>query len=105
MIAIDNSDNYYYFTTFPDYDIYNYFIFAYDSYGNSEISKKSFFSVPPNWDISNDGICNSYDNQLFSNRYGETGNPGWIREDVDNNGVIQVIDLVMISEHYGEQWN
>jgi len=39
-----------------------------------------------------------------SNRYGETGNYGWIREDVDNNGQIQVLDIIFVSNHYNKNW-
>ncbi len=61
-------------------------------------------SMPPNWDLNNDGDCNIFDLVLVSNHYNETGTPGWIREDVDNNGQIRVIDLVLVSEHYDETW-
>ena len=58
----------------------------------------------PDWDINQDGQCNVLDCVLISNRYGETGENGWIREDVDNNGEITVLDLVLVSNHYGENW-
>jgi hypothetical protein len=33
--------------------------------------------------------------------YGQTGAPGWIKEDIDKNGKIQILDLVLISTHWG----
>ena len=62
------------------------------------------FSLPPNWDINNDGRCSVFDYVLISNRYSDTGSQGWIREDVDNNGQIQVLDLVFVSGYYGQIW-
>ena len=38
------------------------------------------------------------------NIYDETGDTGWIREDVDNNGQMQVFDLVLVSDYYSETW-
>lgn len=58
----------------------------------------------PDWDINQDGLCNILDYTLISNQYGETGENGWIREDVDNNGEINILDFVLISNHYGENW-
>jgi len=95
---------YYYNTTFTQYGIYHYFIWASDTYRNACTSSRYEFTMPPNWDINIDGECNQLDMILISNHYGETGSPGWIREDVDNNGIIQALDIVLVSTHYGEQW-
>jgi len=100
------SDSYYYnsSSTFSTYGNYSYLIWVNDTSNNYGTSSSSVFSMPPNWDINNDGDCNIYDLVSVSNYYNETGIPGWIREDVDNNGQIQVIDLVLISSHYDELW-
>jgi len=99
-------DSYYYnsSTAFSTYGNYSYVIWANDTSNNYVISSSYTISMPPNWDVNNDGDCNVYDLVLVSNHYNETGTPGWIREDVDNNGQIRVIDLVLVSEHYDETW-
>ena len=99
-------DSYYYnsSTAFSTYGNYSYVIWANDTSNNYITSSSYTISMPPNWDVNNDGDCNVYDLVLVSNHYNETGTPGWIREDVDNNGQIKVIDLVLISEHYDETW-
>ena len=83
---------------------YSYYLWAEDTSNNTAISSVYYFSMPPNWDVNNDGVINIVDLVLVSNHYDETGNLGWIREDVDNNGEILVFDLVVVSNHYGEIW-
>ena len=99
-------DSYYYnsSTIFSPYGNYSYQIWANDTSDNRETSSSCILSMPPNWDLNNDGDCNIFDLVVVSNHYNETGTPGWIREDVDNNGQIKVIDLVFVSEHYDETW-
>jgi len=104
MINIVGTNQYYYNASFSEHGNYGYFIWADDTSDNADISSNYEFSVLPNWDVNQDGICDANDNSLVSSRYGETGAPGWIREDVDNNGQIQVFDLVLISINYGETW-
>jgi len=99
-----NSYHYNSSTALSTHGNYSYFIWANDTSGNTDISSSYDFSMPPNWDINNDGKCSVFDLALISNHYGETGSTGWIREDVDNNGQIQVFDFVLLSEHYGESW-
>jgi len=43
--------------------------------------------------IENIFDCDVFDYVLVSNHYGETGEPGWIREDVDKNGLINILDI------------
>jgi len=83
---------------------YSYRIQATDTSNNVALSSSHTFSLPPNWDINNDGVVTILDLVLVSNQYGETGDPGWIREDVDNNGVIQALDIVLVSGNFGESW-
>ena len=91
-------------TAFSTAGNYTYTIWAKDAADNSNTSNSIVFSMPPNWDINLDGDCLIFDLVLISNRYGQTGANGWIREDVDNNGDIQVLDLVAVSNHYAETW-
>lgn len=66
----------------------------------------SVSAATPDWDVNSDGSCSILDLVLISNHMGETGAPGWIREDVDNNGDVQLLDMVLVSNHYGESgWN
>jgi hypothetical protein len=83
---------------------YSYFIRATDSSGNAAVSTATKFSLPPNWDINNDGRCTILDLVLVSNHYDQSGGHGWLREDVDNNGMIQVLDIVLVSGHFSEVW-
>lgn len=100
------SDGYYYnsSTAFSQCGNFSYFIWANDTSGSTDISSSHDFSMPPNWDVNNDGSCTVLDLTLISNYYNESGVFGWMREDVDNNGEIKVLDLVLASNHYGETW-
>jgi hypothetical protein len=100
------SDNYYHNTStvFSSSGDYNYFVWADDINGNSSTSNELAFSMPPNWDIDKNGVCNVFDFTLVSNLYNETGLTGWIRQDVDNNGIINILDLVVVAQHYAETW-
>jgi len=91
-------------TAFSEVGNYSYFIWADDSENNTDVSSSFDFSMPPNWDIDNNGVINIVDLLLVSNVYDQSGISGWIREDVDNNGEVQVLDLVAISNHYSEIW-
>jgi hypothetical protein len=79
-------------------------IIAIDSRGQTNSSDEIHISLPSNWDINEDGICNDEDIQIFSEAYGRSGPEGWLRADVDNNGEILVFDVVLISNHYQEGW-
>jgi hypothetical protein len=98
--------NYYYRTTtaFSTAGNYSYSIWAKDASNNIVTSSNVLFSMPPNWDINNDGACTIIDLMLVSNQYGSTSSQGWTREDVDNNGVINILDMNLVSNHYGENW-
>jgi hypothetical protein len=100
------SNTYYYrsSTAFSSSGNYSYFVWVVDAEGNSNSSDSFAFSMPPNWDVNNDGYQNILDLVSVSNLYGQDGSMGWIREDVDNNGIIQVFDLVLISNYYGQSW-
>jgi hypothetical protein len=98
------SSTYYYNISFFQQGNFSYYIWANDTKNNPTASTPNYFSLAPNWDITNDGICNMLDLTFVSAQYGQINTPGWIREDVDNNGQIQVIDLVFVSNHYGESW-
>jgi hypothetical protein len=105
MVVLENSIYYYNSSIdFTDSGNYSYYIWANDTSNNVVISDIFIFSIPPNWDINEDGDCSVLDLILISNVYGDSNTAGWIREDVDNNGAIEVIDLVYVSNHHGETW-
>ena len=91
-------------TAFSTYGNYSYLIWANDTNGDPSTSTVYDFSMPPNWIINKDEQCTVLDLTLISNRYGETGQNGWIREDIDNNGIVQVLDFILVNGHYGESW-
>jgi hypothetical protein len=104
MIKKMGSSLYYYNTSFSPQGNFSYFIWANDTKNNHVTSTLNYFSLAPNWDITNDGICNMLDLTLISTHYSQINTPGWIREDVDNNGQINVFDLILISNHFNESW-
>jgi len=53
------------------------------------------------YDINWDRTVNVQDIIQAANRYGQTGTPGWIDEDINNDGKISVLDLVLIAVNYG----
>lgn len=100
------SNNYYSNSSsaFSQYGNYTYFIWSTDNDSNFANSASYNFSLPPNYDVNMDGAQNVLDLVMVSNVYWNSGNNGWIRQDVDNNGIIQILDMVLISNHYGESW-
>jgi hypothetical protein len=101
-----SANKYYYWTTtaFSSVGNYTYSIRATDTNGNLATSSNLLFSMPPNWDIDNDGYITILDLVLVSNQYGSTGGQGWTREDVDNNGIINILDMSLVSNHFNEEW-
>lgn len=51
----------------------------------------------PDCDFNNDGVVDVLDMILMGQHYGETGEPGWIEQDVNQDGVINDIDLHILS--------
>jgi hypothetical protein len=100
------SNTYYCRTTtiFTNIGNYNYNIWAIDTSGNPVTSTRYYFTMPPNWDIDMNGVCNVLDLTLISNNYDTQGENGWLREDVDNNGRIGLLDFVVVSAHFYETW-
>ncbi len=95
---------YYYNTTLTQSGNYTYRLRAVDTSNNQIMSNTLRLSLPPNWDVNSDGSYTILDNVLISVRYGQTGSPGWIREDVDNNGLINMVDLICYMDYYNQCW-
>lgn len=102
---IDAGDGVYYFnTTFSAPGIYDYFFFAEDTNGNTVVSTPISFTMYANWDINMDGVCDILDLLSVSNKFGLSGPPGWIREDVNNDGEVRVLDLVILDSYLNETY-
>jgi hypothetical protein len=104
MLKLDNTSRYCFNTTFHQYGNYSYSFFATDTMNNHAISTAYFFIISPNWDVDNDGNCSLADLTMVAAHYGQTGTPGWIRQDIDNDGSILILDLVLLSNEFGTHW-
>ena len=60
------------------------------------------FETYADWDVNQDGRINMLDIGQVGLRYGESGDPGWIREDVNDDGRVNMLDVGIIGIHYGE---
>jgi hypothetical protein len=103
MVNIPGTDTYYYNTTLSSGN-YSYNISATDNVENSGSSSTYWFMVPPNWDITMDGICNYMDITRISIEWLSTGSNGWIREDINNDGNVNFMDVTQMSLHWLETW-
>jgi hypothetical protein len=56
--------------------------------------------TPGDPDVNGDGLVNILDVTLVSQRWGQTGAPGWIPEDVNRDGKIDVLDVIMVSQSW-----
>lgn len=65
------------------------------------IVSNTTFYVYSQWDLNYDKTVGMVDIMLVAGHYGQTGSPGWIKEDVDRNGMITLIDIVLIICHWG----
>jgi Pel9A-like, right handed beta helix region len=88
-----DTSTYYYNISLKQSGNYTYYVWADDTSNNRVSSNNMIFPLPANWDINNDGRCTILDKVFISLHYGQTGTPGWIREDVDNNGKINLLDF------------
>ena len=52
------------------------------------------------WDLNEDGAVNVLDMVLVGQQWGETGSPGWIREDVNEDGTVNVLDMILIGQNW-----
>jgi hypothetical protein len=104
--SLSTLDNSLYFLNMTGFSsgTYSYHFYVIDTYGNMVLSDSYSFEIPPNWDVTCDGTINVIDLIRISNYYGQTGNIGWIREDVNNDGIIQLSDLIMVSNYYDSTW-
>jgi hypothetical protein len=51
-------------------------------------------------DVNDDGKVNVLDMILVGQRWGQTGDPGWIPEDINCDGIINILDMISIGQHW-----
>ena len=51
-----------------------------------------------------DHDCSIVDLVLVAGHFDESGDVGWIREDVNNDGNVSIVDLVQVANHFDETW-
>jgi len=102
---VKQGNNYFCNTTLSEIGTYNYYIWANDSSNNINTSTPDVLTIPPNWDIFVDGVCNGLDVTWVSIYWMNTGDPGWIRADINNDGVVNGLDVTFISLHWMETWS
>jgi hypothetical protein len=71
-----------------------------DSVNASATQSLSIPAIYASWDINLDESVNVLDLILVAQDFGQTGTPGWIREDVNDSGEINILDLIAISQHF-----
>ena len=103
-LFMQNTGSTYYYNTTLDYGNRTYYIHAKDDLGNAETSATGVISVPPNWDINEDGVCDIFDVSLISAAWLQEGASGWIREDINNDGKVDILDVSIISLYWLQKW-
>jgi len=61
-------------------------------------------ATDPDWNLNGDNVINIGDVVVVGLKWGQSGSPGWIPEDVNNDGVVNIGDVVVIGLHWGETW-
>lgn len=84
-----------------DISLYDVGITNETMYIPSDFINSSVF-IYSKYDMNCDGVVNLQDIISVALHYGETGEPGWIPEDVYKNGRVGVFDMVLVAVHWGE---
>jgi hypothetical protein len=59
---------------------------------------------PPYWDTNNDKTCDVGDMVVLGAKWGQSGAPGWIKEDVNRDGLINILDAVKLGMYWGKAY-
>ena len=62
----------------------------------------AYGSFYADWDTNKDGSVNVLDMIVVGQRFGETGDRGWIDQDATHDGKINVLDMILIGQHWRE---
>ena len=54
--------------------------------------------ISENWDVNGDGAANVLDMVMVGQRWGQSGQTGWIREDTNEDGLVDVLDVIVIGQ-------
>jgi hypothetical protein len=57
-----------------------------------------------NWDLNGDHTCDIGDVVMVGQKWGQSGQAGWIPEDLNQDGVIDSGDMVVLGLHWNETW-
>jgi len=76
----------------------------YQAYDADLLFIHNYYIQYPDWDANQDGIVNDADVNAVSAKWGQTGEPHWIKEDLNWDGVINVGDLTLIGKHFGDPY-
>lgn len=52
------------------------------------------------WDPNADGVVNALDLTVVGQHWDESGDAGWIREDVNEDGTVNSLDMLVIGQHW-----
>ncbi len=67
-------------------------------YTDSEDITITVLQIAENWDVNGDGAANVLDIVMVGQRWGQTGQTGWVREDTNEDGIIDVLDVIVIGQ-------
>lgn len=62
------------------------------------------FNLTSIYDVTLDMEVDINDITSVTGYYGETGDPGWIDQDLNNDGEIDILDIAGVGVHYGEDY-
>jgi hypothetical protein len=71
-----------------------------DSVNNMATKSLTITVSYQSWDINKDGAVDVLDMILISQRLGESGTNGWIREDVNDDGSVNMLDSILVGQHW-----
>ena len=90
------------FSWMPRYDqagVYSvHFEVTDGEFTDSEDITITVVQISENWDVNGDGAANVLDIVLVGQRWGQTGETGWVREDANEDGAVDVLDVIVIGQ-------
>ena len=56
------------------------------------------------WDIIRDADIDYLDASSLTSTYGDSGSPGWIRDDINDDGDVDYLDASALTSYYGDSY-